>query len=49
MPTQNAIGDRGESIFTTRISEFYQFKVYFLGEKAPIVDFLLEVEDTDKP
>lgn len=49
MPTQNAIGDRGESIFTTRISEFYQFNVYFLGEKAPIVDFLLEVEDTDKP
>lgn len=38
----NYIGDQGESIFTTRISKGGTFKVYFLGEKAPIVDFLIE-------
>ena len=49
MSTQNAIGDRGESIFTTRITQYNLFKVYFLGEKAPIVDFLLEILDEQHP
>lgn len=49
MAQQNAIGDRGESIFNTRITQDNLFKVYFLGEKAPIVDFLLEILDPATP
>ena len=49
MPDRNAVGDRGESIFHSRITEHYMFNVYFLGEKAPIVDFLLEIRDEKKP
>ena len=45
MPTQNAIGDNGEAIFSGRITQDSVFKVYFLGEKAPYVDFMLEVLD----
>ncbi|MCR4828247.1 MAG: DUF4365 domain-containing protein [Bacteroidales bacterium] len=48
MADNNAIGDRGESIFHSRITEHYLFNVYFLGEKAPIVDFLLEIIDSKK-
>lgn len=46
---KNAIGDRGESIFTTRISATYEFKVYFLGEKAPVGDFILEINNEATP
>lgn len=49
MAAQNAIGDQGESIFSTRISQDNIFKVYFLGEKAPIVDFLVEIIDEQNP
>ena len=49
MTSSNAIGDRGESIFTTRITQENLFRVYFLGEKAPIVDFLLEILDEKNP
>lgn len=45
----NSIGDHGESIFNTRITKGGVFKVYFLGEKAPIVDFLLEILDPATP
>lgn len=45
----NLIGDRGESIFQTRITQDNLFKVYFLGEKAPNVDFLLQVVGTAEP
>lgn len=45
----NIIGDHGESIFNTRVSKGDMFKVYFLGEKAPIVDFLLEILDPATP
>lgn len=48
MADSNAIGDRGESIFCSRITEHYMFSVHFLGEKAPYVDFLLEVRDPKK-
>lgn len=46
MPTNNAIGDNGEAIFCGRITQDFIFKVYFLGEKAPIVDFMLEILDS---
>jgi len=46
---KNAIGDRGESIFTSRITEGFLFRVYFLGEKAPIGDFILEINDESTP
>lgn len=49
MPQNNAIGDRGESIFNTRVTQDNLFKVYFMGEKAPIVDFLLEILDDATP
>lgn len=45
----NLIGDRGESIFNTRITEHEMFNVYFLSAKAPIVDFLIEIADEATP
>lgn len=45
----NAIGDHGEKIFAMRISQHHMFSVYFLGDKAPIVDFLLEINDSKTP
>lgn len=45
----NAIGDHGEKIFAARISQHHMFSVYFLGDKAPIVDFLLEIKDSKTP
>lgn len=49
MADQNSIGLRGESIFTTRITQGNIFNVYFLGDKAPIVDFLVEINDAKTP
>lgn len=49
MADQNSIGLRGESIFTTRITQGNIFNVYFLGDKAPIVDFLVEINDSKTP
>ena len=49
MADKNAQGERGESIFKTRITQGDLFAIYFLGEKAPIVDFLLEINDKDTP
>lgn len=45
----NLIGDRGESIFNTHITEHEMFNVYFLSAKAPIVDFLIEIADEATP
>ncbi len=45
----NAVGDRGESIFNSRITFEYHFKVYFMGEKAPVGDFILEINDETTP
>lgn len=41
----NEIGEQGEAIFKARISVRYQFNIFFLGDKAPIVDYLLELKD----
>lgn len=49
MAITNDIGDYGESIFKTRLTEHYMFKIYFLGEKTPIEDFLVELNDTTHP
>lgn len=49
MALQNYIGDRGETIFHTRITQGYKFNVYFMGEKAECIDFMLEIVDTQKP
>jgi hypothetical protein len=47
--TRDAIGERGESIFVVRLTEFHGEKPIFrptaLGEKWPTTDFLVEVED----
>jgi len=45
---RDALGDRGEAIFRVLITEFDAqagpiFRPYFLGEKWPIVDFIVEV------
>lgn len=45
----NDIGNRGESIFATRISANYDFKVFFMGEKAPVGDYILEINDENTP
>ena len=49
MADQNSIGVRGEHIFATRITQGNIFNVYFLGDKAPVVDFLVEINDVKNP
>ncbi len=44
----NHIGVRGESIFMTRIIEFDLIEGFFLGDKAPIVDFYMDIIDGDE-
>ena len=39
----NNTGVRGESIFMTRITQFDLIEGFFLGDKAPIVDFYLDI------
>lgn len=43
MADKNKIGARGESIFMTRITQFDIVEGFFLGDKAPIVDFYLDI------
>ncbi len=45
----NNIGRRGENLVCLRLMKFNVFNVYFLGEKAPIMDFLIEIIDKDTP
>lgn len=45
----NIVGERGENIFRTRITQYGIFSAYFLGEKAPIEDILLEINDERTP
>lgn len=47
--TSNIVGDRGENVFRTRITQFGVFSAYFLGEKAPIEDIFLEINDSNAP
>lgn len=46
----NELGQRGESLFSTMITRFYgrdkpRFRPYFLGDKWPLVDFVVELLD----
>jgi hypothetical protein len=43
--TKNAIGSTGENIAKAILEFFPNFKVVFLGEKFPVVDFYVEVEE----
>lgn len=47
--TTNIIGGAGENLTALRLEKDGYFKVYFLGEKAPIEDFLLEILDETHP
>ena len=47
--TTNVIGGAGENLTALRLEKDGYFKVYFLGEKAPIEDFLLEILDETHP
>lgn len=49
MLSKNIIGNVGENIIALRLSKYGIFRVYFLGEKAPIEDFLLELCDDAHP
>ena len=49
VPTSNVIGGAGENLTALRLEKDGYFKVYFLGEKAPIEDFLLEILDEEHP
>ncbi len=46
---RNEIGGRGENLFCLRITTGDIFRCYFLGDKAPVVDFLLEIADENHP
>ncbi|RYU91344.1 DUF4365 domain-containing protein [Mucilaginibacter terrigena] len=45
VPTQNEIGELGESIFQVAISRDYIFYPVMLGEKWPSSDFYVELRD----
>ena len=47
--TTNVIGGAGENLTALRLEKDGFFKVYFLGEKAPIEDFLVEILDEEHP
>lgn len=47
--TTNVVGGAGENLTALRLEKDGYFNVYFLGEKAPIEDFLLEIRDEDHP
>lgn len=49
MPDTNAIGDRGENLCATRLTQEYLFNCYLLGGKTPTFDLLLEINDVNKP
>lgn len=49
MPDTNAIGDRGENLCSTRLTQEYLFNCYLLGGKTPTFDLLLEINDANKP
>ena len=44
----NIVGDRGENIFRTRITQYGLFSAYFLGEKTPIEDILYTYNEMPK-
>ena len=46
---KNALGSRGESIAYVRLTEGYKFNLYFMGEKAQTIDFLLELCNKETP
>lgn len=45
----NALGSRGEAIAYVRLTEGYKFNLYFMGEKAQTIDYLLELRDKNTP
>ena len=47
--TTNVVGGAGENLTALRLEKDGYFNVYFLGEKAPIEDFLLEIRDEEHP
>ena len=47
--TTNVVGGAGENLTALRLEKDGYFKVYFLGEKAPIEDFLIEILDESHP
>ena len=47
--SQNSIGNTGENLAQLRLSKHGVFNVYFLGEKAPIEDILIEINDETNP
>jgi hypothetical protein len=47
--TQNEIGDAGENLAMLRLEKHGIFRVYFLGAKAPVVDFVIEITDEKTP
>lgn len=46
---KNALGNRGEAIAYVRLTEGYKFNLYFMGEKAQTIDYLLELKDSKTP
>lgn len=46
--TNNRIGNRGEHIFASRITQDFEFDVSFLGEKHETTDFCVEFTDKGK-
>ena len=46
---KNAIGGRGENIAYVRLTEEHRLNLYFLGEKAKTIDFLVEIRNPLTP
>lgn len=48
MMTSNDIGNQGENTAAVRLGKYGVFRVFFLGEKAPIEDFLIEINNDEQ-
>lgn len=54
MPAKDDIGIRGEALFVAHIMQFCGrnrpfFTPHFLGDKFPTIDYIVELNDTDRP
>lgn len=45
--TNNDIGNQGENTAAVRLGKYGVFRVFFLGEKAPIEDFMIEINNDE--
>ena len=48
-PDPKRLGKSGEFLFSFMFSYFDYFDVYFMGDRTPVIDFILEINDKNTP